>query len=51
MIGTIANPSKPSVRLTALADPTITKITNGIEKYHKFKKISFKKGSDSKFKF
>ena len=32
IIGTIAKPSNPSVRLTALADPTITKIINGIEK-------------------
>ena len=29
--GTVAKPSKPSVRLTALEDPTIIKSANGIK--------------------
>ena len=28
--GTVANPSSPSVKFTALEEPTITKIANGI---------------------
>ena len=30
--GTVANPSSPSVRLTALEDPTIINIENGKKK-------------------
>ncbi len=29
--GTVAKPSKPSVKLTALEEPTIIKIANGIK--------------------
>ena len=38
-MGTIASPSRPSVRLTAFVDPRITNITNGIENKLKFKHI------------
>ena len=31
MIGTVANPSRPSVKLTALDEPIITKSPNGIK--------------------
>ena len=31
MIGTMANPSRPSVRLTALPEPTMTKAANGMK--------------------
>ena len=31
----MARPSKPSVRLTALEDPTIMKSANGIKNNHK----------------
>ena len=33
MTGTVANPSKPSVRLTALDEPIITKTENGIKNH------------------
>ena len=31
--GTVANPSNPSVKFTALEEPTITKIENGIKNH------------------
>ena len=46
-MGTIASPSRPSVRLTAFADPRITNITNGIENKPKFRNISLRKGKDN----
>ena len=49
MIGTIARPSKPSVKLTALAEPIITKITKGIKKIPRFIYTSFRKGSYNNF--
>ena len=36
MTGTVAKPSKPSVRFTALEDPTITKTAKGIKNQLKF---------------
>ena len=42
--GTIARPSRPSVKFTAFAEPTITIIIKGIEKYPKFIKTSLSSG-------
>ena len=36
MTGTVAKPSKPSVKLTALEDPTITKTEKGTKNHPKF---------------
>ena len=35
MTGTVAKPSKPSVKLTALEDPTITKTEKGMKNHPK----------------
>ena len=42
--GTVAKPSKPSVKFTALDDPTITKIEKGIKNQPKFIIKFLKKG-------
>ena len=42
--GTIANPSRPSVKFTALAEPIIKKIPKGIKNIPKSKKKFLKKG-------
>ena len=44
MTGTIANPSSPSVKFTEFEEPTTTKIENGIKKYPKLMKVSFRNG-------
>ena len=46
--GTVAKPSKPSVKLTALEDPTIIKTENGIKNHPRLIIKSLKKG---KYKF
>ena len=46
--GTVAKPSKPSVKLTALEDPTIIKTENGIKNHPKFINKFLKNG---KYKF
>ena len=48
MTGTVAKPSKPSVKLTALEDPTIIKIENGIKNHPRLIIKFLKKG---KYKF
>ena len=47
MQGSIAKPSRPSVRFTALLDPVITKITHGIKNIPKYKPKSLKNGAVS----
>ena len=48
--GSIAKPSKPSVRLTALDDPTNINIDHGTKSAPKYKLLSFKNGTtDAKF--
>ena len=42
--GTVAKPSRPSVKFTALDDPIITKTANGIKNHPKFKNKFLKKG-------
>ena len=42
--GTVASPSKPSVKLTAFEDPIITKIEKGIKNHPKFKIKFLKNG-------
>ena len=42
--GTVARPSSPSVKFTALDDPTIMKIEKGIKKIPKYKTKFLKKG-------
>ena len=42
--GTVANPSKPSVRFTAFEEPTIIKIENGIKNKPRCKTKFLKKG-------
>ena len=44
MTGTVAKPSRPSVKLTAFEDPTIIKMENGIKNKPKFKTKFLKKG-------
>ena len=46
--GTVAKPSRPSVRLTALDEPIITNTANGI-KNHPRSKIKFLKNGKYKF--
>ena len=46
--GTVANPSRPSVKFTALEDPTITNIEKGIKNQPKLINKFLKKG---KYKF
>ena len=43
--GTVANPSSPSVRLTALADPTMTNIANGKYAQHRLTAQFLKNGN------
>ena len=45
IIGTIAKPSNPSVRFTALEEPTITNIENINQKYPTFIISSLKMGN------
>ena len=45
IIGTVARPSNPSVKLTALEDPIITNKPNGIKNIPKSKIKFLKKGS------
>ena len=45
MQGSIAKPSRPSVRFTALLDPVITKMTQGIKNIPKYKAKSLKNGA------
>ena len=47
----MANPSKPSVRLTALDDPTITKTENGIKNHPRLMIRFLKKGKYKLVKF
>ena len=42
--GTVAKPSSPSVRLTALEDPTITNTENGIKNHPKLTTKFLKNG-------
>ena len=42
--GTVANPSNPSVKLTALEDPTIIKAAKGIKNQPRFINKFLKKG-------
>ena len=44
MTGTVASPSRPSVRFTALDAPTITKTENGIKNQLRFTNKSLKNG-------
>ena len=46
--GTVAKPSRPSVRFTALDEPTITNTEKGIKNQPRFINKSLKKG---KYKF
>ena len=46
--GTVASPSKPSVKFTALDDPTITNIEKGIKNQPRLINKFLKKG---KYKF
>ena len=48
MTGTVANPSKPSVRLTALDEPIRTNTANGIKNHPKLI-IKFLKNGKYKF--
>ena len=43
--GMMASPSRPSVRFTALAAPTITRIAKGMKNSPKFSSTSLKTGS------
>ena len=42
--GTVAKPSRPSVKFTAFDEPTITKTEKGIKNHPKFTTKFFKKG-------
>ena len=42
--GTVAKPSRPSVKFTALDEPTITKTAKGIKNHPKFKTKFLKNG-------
>ena len=47
MTGTIASPSRPSVRLTALPAPTITNAAIGMKKIPRLRSTSLKNGKVS----
>ena len=48
--GTVAKPSKPSVKFTALDDPTITKSAKGINNVPIYKTAFLKKGKYKLFR-
>ena len=45
--GMIASPSSPSVRFTALAEPTITMMQKGTKRMPRFSSVSLKTGKAS----
>ena len=49
--GTVAKPSSPSVRLTALDEPIITNIANGTKNHPRFTIKFLKNGKYKLFKF
>ncbi|MBS1223487.1 MAG: hypothetical protein H6R24_165 [Proteobacteria bacterium] len=44
-VGTMASPSNPSVRLTALLEPTMTKYASGIKSQPRFRATFLKNGT------
>ena len=51
MTGTVAKPSNPSVKLTALDEPTITRTVKGIKNIPIGKTTFLKKGKYKLFKY
>tara|TARA_B100001750_G_C15391925_1_gene537894 strand:+ start:829 stop:1053 length:225 start_codon:yes stop_codon:yes gene_type:complete len=51
IIGTVARPSRPSVKLTALEEPIITKTIKGIKNIPKFKIKFLKNGKYNSLRY